>query len=82
MMQDASKTSMRPVPRVVIVGGGWAGLGAAYHLSGQGYNVTVLDAAQNAGGLAGGVRSGNGTSIELGIKGFWFQVLCHLLLFN
>ena len=62
-------------PKVVIVGGGWAGLGAAYHLSGQGYNVTVLDAAPNAGGLAGGVKADNGTSIELGMKGFWFQVV-------
>ncbi len=59
---------------VVVVGGGWAGLGAAYHLAGQGYNVTVLDAAPNAGGLAGGLKPGNGTTIELGMKGFWFQV--------
>ncbi len=64
----------KPAPNVVIVGGGWAGLGAAYHLAGQGYNVTVLDAAPNAGGLAAGLTRGNGTTIELGMKGFWFQV--------
>ena len=63
-------------PNFVIVGGGWSGLGAAYHLAGQGFNVTVLDAAPNTGGLAAGLRPENGTAIELGMKGFWFQVRC------
>ena len=66
-------------PNVVVVGGGWAGLGAAYHLSGQGYNVTVLDAAPNAGGAAGGIKSESNTSLELGIKGFWFQVIWQMI---
>jgi len=57
-------------PKVVVVGGGFAGLGAAHHLSAQGYNVTVLDASPNPGGI---VKDKNGNSIEAGVKGFWFQ---------
>ena len=34
--------------KVIVVGAGWAGLGAAYHLSKQGYAVTLLE----AGGLS------------------------------
>jgi uncharacterized protein with NAD-binding domain and iron-sulfur cluster len=41
---------------VVVVGGGWAGFGAAKHLAEQGYAVTLLEAAKNPGGLSGGMR--------------------------
>ncbi|KAF5745769.1 phytoene dehydrogenase chloroplastic/chromoplastic-like isoform X1 [Tripterygium wilfordii] len=46
--------------KVVIVGSGWAGLGAAHHLCNQGFDVTVLE-------------SGNGFSgaDDVGIQGFW-----------
>ena len=55
---------------VVVVGGGFAGLGAAYHLSGQGYNVTLVDASPNPGGI---IKDAKGNNIEAGVKGFWFQ---------
>jgi len=38
----------------VVVGGGWAGFGAAKHLAEQGYAVTLLEASKNPGGLSGG----------------------------
>lgn len=44
-----------PRKKVVVVGGGWAGFGAAKHLSEQGYAVTLLEASKNPGGLSGGV---------------------------
>ncbi|MCZ0902225.1 FAD-dependent oxidoreductase, partial [Microcoleus sp. HI-ES] len=31
-------------PKIVVVGAGWAGLGATYHLVQQGYDVTLLEA--------------------------------------
>lgn len=43
-----------PRKKVVVVGGGWAGFGAAKHLAEQGYAVTLLEAAKNPGGLSGG----------------------------
>lgn len=39
-------------PRVVIVGGGWAGLSAGATLSGAGVPVTVLESARQLGGRA------------------------------
>lgn len=60
-------------PKVVVVGGGWAGFGAAKHLSQQGYAVSLVDAAPNPGGLSAGWRTPQGRAVEAGIKGFWFQ---------
>lgn len=31
-------------PKVTVVGAGWAGLGATYQLTKQGYDVTLLEA--------------------------------------
>eukprot|EP00210_Caulerpa_lentillifera_P001559 g1497.t1 len=59
--------------KVVVIGGGWAGFGAAKHLCDQSYNVTLLDAASNPGGLSTGMRTPQGRSIEAGMKGFWYQ---------
>lgn len=59
--------------RVVIVGGGWAGFGAAKHLSEQGYDVTLLEASPNPGGLSTGWRTSSGRAVEAGMKGFWYQ---------
>ncbi|KAF5833500.1 hypothetical protein DUNSADRAFT_10187 [Dunaliella salina] len=58
---------------VVIVGGGWAGFGAAKHLSECGYNTTLLDAKSNPGGLSSGFRTKKGQAVEAGIKGFWYS---------
>ena len=50
------------------------GFGAAKHLAGQGYDVTLLDASENPGGLSSGWRTPQGRSVEAGVKGFWYQV--------
>ena len=53
----------------------FAGFGAAKHLAEQGYNVTLLDGAENPGGLSAGWRTPQGRAVEAGIKGFWYQVI-------
>ncbi|MDY6784259.1 MAG: FAD-dependent oxidoreductase [Cyanobacteriota bacterium] len=59
-------------PKVVVVGAGWAGLGATYHLAQQGYNVILLEAAPYPGGLVAGWKTPGGRSVEGGIHGFWY----------
>ncbi|CAN0039320.1 unnamed protein product, partial [Scytosiphon promiscuus] len=62
--------------KVVVVGGGWAGFGAAKALTeaGEGsYDVTLLDANPNPGGLSAGWRTAGGRAVEAGIKGFWWS---------
>jgi uncharacterized protein with NAD-binding domain and iron-sulfur cluster len=59
-------------PKVVVVGAGWAGLGAAYHLAKQGYDVTLLEAGPVPGGLVAGWKTAGGRSVEAGIHGFWY----------
>lgn len=58
--------------RVVVIGAGWAGLGATYHLAQQGYDVTLLEAAPYPGGLVAGWKTPGGRSVEGGIHGFWY----------
>lgn len=58
--------------KVVVVGAGWAGLGATYHLAKQGYDVTLLEASPYPGGLVSGWKTEDGKSIEAGIHGFWY----------
>lgn len=58
---------------VIVVGGGWAGFGAAKHLSEQGYSVKLIDAAMEPGGLSAGWRTEDGRPVEAGTKGFWYQ---------
>jgi uncharacterized protein with NAD-binding domain and iron-sulfur cluster len=61
--------------RVTIVGGGWAGLGAAYALakSLDDCDVTLLDAAPSVGGLVAGWTSKQGKSVEVGVHGMWYR---------
>lgn len=59
-------------PRVVVIGAGWAGLGATYHLAQQGYDVTLLEAGPYPGGLVAGWKTPGGRSVEGGIHGFWY----------
>ncbi len=58
--------------KVIVVGAGWAGLGATYHLVQQGYQVTLLEAAAYPGGLVAGWKTPGGRSVEGGIHGFWY----------
>ncbi|NJM69541.1 MAG: FAD-dependent oxidoreductase [Scytonema sp. RU_4_4] len=58
--------------RVVVVGAGWAGLGATDHLAKQGYHVTLLEAGSYPGGLVAGWKTAAGRSVEAGIHGFWY----------
>ncbi|KAI3441192.1 Amino_oxidase domain-containing protein [Psidium guajava] len=55
--EDGKKNSKK----VVIVGSGWAGLGAAHHLCKQGFDVTVLEDADDYG-----------SPDAIGIQGFWY----------
>jgi uncharacterized protein with NAD-binding domain and iron-sulfur cluster len=59
-------------PKVVVVGAGWAGLGATYHLAKNGYDVTLLEAGSYPGGLVAGWKTAGGRSVEAGIHGFWY----------
>lgn len=59
-------------PQVVVIGAGWAGLGATYHLAKQGYAVTLLEAGAYPGGLVAGWQTSQGKAVEAGIHGFWY----------
>ena len=65
-------TATEAKPRVVVVGAGWAGLGATHHLARQGYDVTLLEAGPHPGGLVSGWKTAGGRSVEAGIHGFWY----------
>eukprot|EP00850_Spirogloea_muscicola_P017144 SM000144S00692 [mRNA] locus=s144:355887:359851:+ [translate_table: standard] len=58
--------------KVVVVGAGWAGLGATHHLAKQGFDVTLLEAGPQPGGLVAGWKTERGRSVEVGIHGFWY----------
>ena len=45
--------------------------GAAWRLAKHGFDVTLLDASPNPGGLSQGWRTANGRAVEAGCKGFW-----------
>ncbi|MFN8160915.1 MAG: FAD-dependent oxidoreductase, partial [Solirubrobacterales bacterium] len=52
----------------VVVGAGFAGLGAAVALRDSGAGVTVLEARDRVGGRVGSVRMPNGAVAELGAE--------------
>ncbi|EFJ15075.1 hypothetical protein SELMODRAFT_180688 [Selaginella moellendorffii] len=58
--------------KVIVVGAGWAGLGAAHHLIKQGFDVTLIEAGAQPGGLVAGWKTASGRSVEVGIHGFWY----------
>ncbi|KAL2476944.1 15-cis-phytoene desaturase [Forsythia ovata] len=53
--------------KVVVVGSGWAGLGAAHHLCKQDFDVTVLE-----GGYEFGSKNKSLSPDDFGIRGFWY----------
>eukprot|EP00172_Hildenbrandia_rubra_P000287 Plantae.Rhodophyta-Hildenbrandia_rubra.ctg11277.p1 GENE.Plantae.Rhodophyta-Hildenbrandia_rubra.ctg11277~~Plantae.Rhodophyta-Hildenbrandia_rubra.ctg11277.p1 ORF type:complete len:560 (-),score=75.50 Plantae.Rhodophyta-Hildenbrandia_rubra.ctg11277:1702-3321(-) len=67
--------------KCVIVGGGWAGLAAAWHLTKIGrYDVTLVEAGKAIGGLVAGYEKG-GKPLEIGIHGSWrpYKNIFHLV---
>ena len=67
----ASQKKLKPrKPKVVVVGGGWAGFGSAHALQQAGAEVRVLDASPNPGGLSASWKSAGGRTVEPGIKGW------------
>ncbi|XP_057966427.1 uncharacterized protein LOC131156618 isoform X6 [Malania oleifera] len=54
--------------KIVIVGSGWAALGAAHHLSKQGFDITLLQEANDSG-----LNSTFGSPDDIGIRGFWYS---------
>ncbi|KAF6005015.1 hypothetical protein F1559_004897 [Cyanidiococcus yangmingshanensis] len=62
--------------RVAIVGGGWAGLGAAHALSSaetnrRAFQVTLIESREAIGGLAAGWEQREKRPVEVGVHGFW-----------
>jgi uncharacterized protein with NAD-binding domain and iron-sulfur cluster len=62
--------------RVAIIGGGWAGLGAAHALSSSvanrdAFHVTLVESRETIGGLATGWKQGGNKPVEVGVHGFW-----------
>ena len=64
-------SSNKPYPKAAVIGGGWAGFGAAWQLLKHGFDVTLLDSSPDPGGLSAGWRTANGRAVEAGCKGFW-----------
>lgn len=52
-------------PKAVVVGSGWAGFGAAKALTDEGYDVTIVDAQENPGGLVR--RNGRGIALPISL---------------
>ncbi|XP_022897712.1 uncharacterized protein LOC111411409 [Olea europaea var. sylvestris] len=65
--QQPVYTERQNKKKVVVVGSGWAGLGAANHLCKQGFDVTVLE-----GGYEFGYKNKSLSPDDYGIRGFWY----------
>jgi isorenieratene synthase len=62
--------------RVLVVGGGLAGLSSAIELAERGFEVELFEAGAECGGRAGGFRTrigGKELSLDHGFHGFFFQ---------
>ncbi|KAL3514975.1 hypothetical protein ACH5RR_021877 [Cinchona calisaya] len=66
-LSSTSTSERQNKKKVVIVGSGWAGLGAAHHLCKQGLDVTVLE-----GGYEFGPKNRTFSPDDVGILGFWY----------
>src|ERR687893_2103150 len=65
------------VPHVVVIGAGFAGLSAAWELTRRGVRVTVCEAEEEVGGLAGSFEVG-GTRLEK-FYHHWFTSDTHVV---
>jgi protoporphyrinogen oxidase len=66
-MQHMNAGTQSDQPRIVIIGAGPTGLGAAYRLRELGYtNFVMLEARGNVGGLAASEKSANGFTYDIG----------------
>ncbi len=73
-----SRTHASRTPRVVVVGGGPAGVSAAVELAQRGARVTLLEAEDRLGGKARGFQGtldGEPVDEEVGLHGVWHQYL-------
>src|SRR5215469_7337168 len=66
-----AKVETTQSPRVVVVGGGLAGLTAAFRLGQAGFAVEVLEAREVLGGKASSWRDADGDWIESGLHVFF-----------
>lgn len=67
-----SMSDDRPTQKVAVIGAGWAGLAATYHLATQqNLEVTLIDSASSVGGLVAGWQTAKGQDVEVGIHGMW-----------
>ncbi|XAR59858.1 Phytoene desaturase (zeta-carotene-forming) [Bertholletia excelsa] len=60
-------SSLQNRKKILVVGSGWAGLGAANHLCKQGFDVTVLE-----GGYNNGLNRIPCSPDDFGVRGFWY----------
>jgi protoporphyrinogen oxidase len=70
------ETSGGPAPRVVVIGAGFTGLSAAWELARRGIQVTLCEADEGIGGLAGSFDVG-GTRLEK-FYHHWFTSDTHI----
>jgi squalene-associated FAD-dependent desaturase len=74
--------TVSPDKKVIVVGGGWAGLSCAYALSQRGHQITLLEAAPQCGGRARsiqwqslGIEVDNGQHILLGAYQAFLRII-------
>ena len=72
-MSDATAEDTAACKHIAVIGGGWAGWGAAKALIEAGCRVTLLDATPDPTG-ATPQRSASGKPVEPGVRGFWMYV--------
>jgi monoamine oxidase len=60
-----------PRPRVVVVGGGLAGLITSWRLEQKGYTVCLLEGSDRLGGRVGTAHYPNGLTAEYGMQELW-----------